>query len=32
MIREPPRQGYDEFKPFKHVGVNRVGLWAWPKS
>ena len=32
MIREPPRQGYDEFKPFKLVGVNRVGLWAWPKS
>ena len=25
-------QGYDEFKPFKLVGVNRVGLWAWPKS
>ena len=32
MIRQPPRQGYDEFKPFKLVGVNRVGLWAWPKS
>ena len=27
-----PRQGYDEFKPFKLVGVNRVRLWAWPKS
>ena len=32
MIRQPPQQGYDEFKPFKLVGVNRVGLWAWPKS
>ena len=32
MIRQPPRQGYDEFKPFKLVGVNRVRLWAWPKS
>ena len=32
MIREPRGQRYDEFKPFKLVGVNRVGLWAWPKS
>ena len=24
-----PRQGYPKFK---LVGVNRVGLWAWPKS
>ena len=30
--REPPGQGYDEFKPFKLLGVIRVGLWAWPKS
>ena len=32
MIREPRGQRYDEFKPFKLIGVNRVGLWAWPKS
>ena len=31
MIWEPRGQRYDEFKPFKLVGVNRVGLWAWPK-
>ena len=32
MFQQPPRQGYDKFKPFKLVRVNRVGLWAWPKS
>ena len=31
-IREPPRQRYDNFKPFKTFGVNRGELWAWPKS
>ena len=25
-------QGYDEFKRFKLVGVNRVGLWAWSRT
>ena len=25
-IREPPRQSYDNFKPFKTFGVNRGGL------
>ena len=32
MIQEPRGQGYDEFKAFKLVGVNRVGLWVWPRS
>ena len=31
-IREPPGHRYDNFKPFKTFGVNRGGLWAWPKS
>ena len=31
-IREPPRQPYDNFKPFKTFWVNRGGLWVWPKS
>ena len=32
MIREPPQQRYDIFKPFKTFGTNRGGLWAWPKT
>ena len=32
MILQPRGQRYDEFKPFKLVGVNRAGLWAWPRS
>ena len=32
VTREPPRQRYDNFKPFKTFGENRGGLWAWPKS
>ena len=32
VIQEPQGQRYDKFKPFKLVGVNRVGLWAWPRS
>ena len=23
---------HDNFRPFKTFGVNRGGLWAWPKS
>ena len=23
---------YGSFKPFKTFGLNRGGLWAWPKS
>ena len=32
MIPEPRGQRYNEFKPFKLVGLNHVGLWAWPRS
>ena len=32
VIRAPPGQCYDNFKPFKIVRVKCVGLLAWSKS